>query len=163
MITCLVPTKYQIIFPFFFPFGPTNNTRETYSMIMVLSWWLHYNKTVLINTILHTKILPFPCMQGGTCGTENCDGHGLIYCAWPIRVCWVAGIGWTLIWLTKADQLRSVLPEPGCQSNPPQSACVTCRSSVKSVFWIWSLRPGCSNVCWDLWNGTIGLSFHPSH
>ena len=46
-------------------------------------------------------------------------------------------------------------PEPGCQSNPPQSARVTRGTSVKSVFWIWSLRPGCSKVSWDLWNGTI--------
>ena len=94
-------------------------------------------------------------MQGGTCGTENCDGHGLMYSAWPIRVGWVAGSGWMPIWLTNADQLRSAHAEPGSQSNQPQSARVTCGSSVKRVFWIWSLRPGCSKVSWDLWNGTI--------
>ena len=97
---------------------------------------------------------PFPCVQGGTCGNENCDGRGLMYCAWPIRVGWVAGSELKPIWLTNAGQLRSAHPEPGCQSNPPQSARVTCGSSVKSVFWIWSLRPGCSKVSWDLWNGT---------
>ena len=94
-------------------------------------------------------------MQGGTCGTENCDRRGLIYSAWPIRVGWVAGSGWMPIWLTNADQLRSAHAEPGSQSNQPQSGRVTCGSSVKSVFWIWSLRPGCSKVSWDLWKGTI--------
>ena len=94
-------------------------------------------------------------MQGGTCGTENCDGRGLICSAWPIRVGWVAGSRWMPIWLTNADQLRSAHAEPGSQSNQPQSARVTCGSSVKSVFWIWSLRPGCSKVSWDSWNTTI--------
>ena len=94
-------------------------------------------------------------MQGGTCGTENCDGRGLMYSAWPIRVGWVAGSGWMPIWLTNADQLRSAHAEPGSQSNQPQRSRVTCGSSVKSVFWIWSLRPGCSKVSWDLWKGTI--------
>ena len=37
----------------------------------------------------------------------NCDGRGLMYSAWPIRVGWVAGSGWMPIWLTNADQLRS--------------------------------------------------------
>ena len=97
-------------------------------------------------------------MQGGACGTENCDGRGLMYSAWPIRVGWVAGSGWMPIWLTNADQLRSAHAEPGSQSNQPQSARVSCGSSVKSVFWIWSLRPGCSKVSWDLWNGTIVAS-----
>ena len=94
-------------------------------------------------------------MQGGASGTENCDGRGLMYSAWPIRVGWVAGSGWMPIWLTNTDQLRSAHAEPGSQSNQPQSARVSCGSSVKSVFWIWSLRPGCSKVSWDLWNGTI--------
>ena len=94
-------------------------------------------------------------MQGGTCGTESCDGRGLVFSAWPIRVGWVAGSGWMPIWLTNADQLRSAHGEPGSQSNQPQSARVTCGSSVKSVFWIWSLRPGYSKVSWDLWNRTI--------
>ena len=94
-------------------------------------------------------------MQGGTCGTENCDGCGLMYSAWPIRVVWVAGSWWMPIWLTNADQLRSAHAGPSSQSNQPQSARVTCGSSVKSVFWIWSLRPGCSKVSWDLWNRTI--------
>ena len=97
-------------------------------------------------------------MQGGASGTENCDWRGLMYSAWPIRVGWVAGSGWMPIWLTNADQLRSVHAEPGSQSNQPQSARVSCGSSVKSVFWIWSLRPGCSKVSWDLWNGTISPS-----
>ena len=122
---------------------------------MVLGWWLRCNKSISINWILHTKISPFPCMQGGTCGTENCDGRGLMYSAWPIRVGWVAGSGWMPIWLTNADQLRSAHAEPGSQSNQPQSARVTCGASVKSLFWIWSLRPGCSKVSWDLWNRTI--------
>ena len=95
-------------------------------------------------------------MQGGTCGTENCDGRGLMYSAWPIRVGWVAGSGWMPIWLTNADQLRSAHDESGSQSNQPHSAHVICGSSMKSVFWIWSLRPGCSKVSWDLWNWTIG-------
>ena len=82
-----------------------------------------------------------------------------MYSVWPIRVGWVAGSGWMPIWLTKADQLRSAHAEPGSQSNQPQSARVACGSSVKSVFWIWSLRPGCSKVSWDLWKGTIGLMF----
>ena len=107
--------------------------------------------------MLHTKISPFPCMQDGTCGTENCDGRGLMYSVWPIRVGWVAGSGWMPTWLTNADQSRSAHAEPGSQSNQPQSAPVTCGSPVKSVSWIWSLRPGCSKVSWDLWNGTIGL------
>ena len=124
---------------------------------MVWGWWLRCSKTILINSILHTKISPFPCMQGGTCGTENCYGRGLMYSAWPIRVGWVAGSGWMPIWLTNADQLRSAHAEPGSQSNQPQSVCVTCGSSVKSVFWIWPLRPGCSTVSWDLWKGTIGI------
>ena len=59
-------------------------------------------------------------MQGGTCGTENCDGRGLMNCVWPIRVGWVAGSRWMPIWLTKDDQLRSPLPEPGCQSTHPK-------------------------------------------
>ena len=101
-------------------------------------------------------------MQGGTCGTENCDGRGLMYSAWPIRVGWVAGSGWMPIWLTNADQLRSAHAEPGSQSNQPQSARVTCGSSVKSVFWIWSLRPGCSKVSWDLWKGTIDVDLRIS-
>ena len=46
-------------------------------------------------------------MQGGTYGTENCDGRGLMCSGWPIRVGWVAGSGWMPIWLTNADQLRS--------------------------------------------------------
>ena len=100
-------------------------------------------------------------MQGGTCGTENCDGRGLMYSAWPITVGWVAGSGWMPIWLTNADQLRFAHAEPGSQSNQPQSARVTCGSSVKSVFWIWSLRPGCSKVSWDLWNGTIDQELSP--
>ena len=125
---------------------------------MVLGWWLRCNKTILINWILHTKISPCPCMQGGTCGTENCDGRGLMYSAWPVRVGWVAGSGWMPIWFTNVDQLRSAHAEPGSQSNQPQSDRVTCGSSLKCVFWIWSLRPGCSKVSWDLWNGTIGSS-----
>ena len=98
-------------------------------------------------------------MQGGTCGTENCDGRGLMYSAWPIRVGWVAGSGWMPIWLTNGDQLRSAHAEPGSQSNQPWSACVTCGSSVKNVFWIWSLRPGCSKVSWDLWNRSISQTY----
>ena len=96
-------------------------------------------------------------MQGGTCGTENCDGRGLMYSAWPIKMGWVAGSRWMPIWLTNADQLRSAHAEPGSQSNQTQSGHVICGSSVKSVFWIWSLRPGCSKVSWDLWKGTIGM------
>ena len=80
-----------------------------------------------------------------------------MHCVWPIREGWVVGSGWMPIWLTNADQFRSVPPEPGCQSNPSQSARVTCGTSVKSMFWIWSLRPGCSQVSWDLWNGAICL------
>ena len=56
------------------------------------------------------------------------------------------------------NQLSSAHAELGSQSNQPQSARVTCGSSVKSVFWIWSLRPGCSKVSWDLWIGTIPTS-----
>ena len=155
IITWLVPTKYQIIFAIFCHLAKNNNTRETCSMTMVLGWWLRCSKTILINLILHTKISPFPCMQDGTCGTENCYGRGLMYSAWPIRMGWVAGSGWMPIWLTNADQLRSAHAEPGSQSNQPQSVRVTCGSSVKSVFWIWPLRPGCSKVSWDLWKGTI--------
>ena len=155
IITWLVPTKYQIIFAIFCHLAKKNNTRETCSMTMVLGWWLRCSNTILINLILHTKISPFPCMQDGTCGTENCYGRGLMYSAWPIRMGWVAGSGWMPIWLTNADQLRSAHAEPGSQSNQPQSVRVTCGSSVKSVFWIWPLRPGCSKVSWDLWKGTI--------
>ena len=49
-------------------------------------------------------------MQGGTCGTENWDGRGLVHCAWPITVGLVAGSEWMPIWLTNADQLRSASP-----------------------------------------------------
>ena len=91
--TWLVPIKYRIIFPIFLPPGPKNNTGETYSMIMVLDRWLRCNETISINKILHTKMSPYPCVQIGTCGTENCDGRGLMYCAWPIRVGWGAVSG----------------------------------------------------------------------
>ena len=121
---------------------------------MVLGWWFCSNRPILIKTIFHTEISPFRCVQCGTCGSENCDGRGLMYSGWPIIVGWVAGSGWMPIWFTRADQLTSALPEPGCQSYPPQSPCVTCGSSVKTMFWIWSLRPGYSKVSWDLWNGT---------
>ena len=123
------------------PFMPNNNTRETCFLVMNLDWWLSSNRTILIKIIFDTEILLFPYAQGGTCGSENCDGRGLMYCVWPITVDRVAGSGWTPIWLTRADQLSSALPEPGCQSYPPH---VTCGSSVQSVLWIWSLWPECS-------------------
>ena len=117
--------------------------------------------TFFYNVLLGFREVLAISAQGGTCGTENCDGRGLMYSAWPIRVGWVTGSGWIPIWLTNADQLRSAHAEPGCQSNQPQSARVACGSSVKCVFWIWSLRPGCSKVSWDLWNGTsVYLTFY---
>ena len=83
---------------------------------------------------MHTKISPFPCMQGGTCGTKNCGGRGLMYSAWPIRVCWVAGSGWMPIWLTNADQLRSAHAERGSLVKPtPKCPChmrVLCEKRV---------------------------------